>query len=150
MDEKKSLEQSLELMAHLDGVESAGRRKAVEAWLAADPAAVALRDELSWVRQAVRSHEPLGQVPDSREFYWSQIRRRIEQADAVTAAAARPSRSRFADWMAWLVPVTGVAAVTLLATLHPWQSGSATSGVTEASAMTYTSETDGVTIHWID
>ena len=52
--------------------------------------------------------------------------------------------------MAWLVPVTGVAAVTLLATLHPWQSGSATSGVTEASAMTYTSETDGVTIHWID
>ena len=57
---------------------------------------------------------------------------------------------RFADWMAWLVPVTGVAAVTLLATLHPWQSGSATSGVTEASAMTYTSETDGVTIHWID
>ena len=146
MDENKALE----LMAHLDGVEAVGRRKRVEDWLASDPSAAALKHELSWVRQAVRSNEPLATVPESREFYWSQIRRRIELAEAVGTDAARPARRRIADWIAWLVPVTGVAAVTLLATFQPWQSGSATSGVTEATAMTYTSETDGVTIHWID
>ncbi len=144
MDEKKSLE----LMALLDGAEELGRREAVEAWLKSEPDAAALRDELTWVSQALRSHEPVAKVPETREFYWSQIQRRI-QAEAAQAAPAKPTR-RLSDWLSWLVPIAGVAAVTMLFTVHPWQPGSRTSGLNEASATTYTSETDGVTIHWID
>lgn len=144
MDEKKSLE----LMALLDGAEERGRREAVEAWLKSEPDAAALRDELTWVSQALRSHEPVAKVPESRDFYWSQIQRRI-QAEAAKAAPAKPNR-RLSDWLSWLVPIAGVAAVTMLFTVHPWQPGARTSGLNEASATTYTSETDGVTIHWID
>ena len=144
MDEKKSLE----LMALLDGAEEHGSREAVESWLKSEPDAAALRDELTWVSQALRSHEPVAKVPETREFYWSQIQRRI-QAEAAQTAPAKPTR-RLSDWLSWLVPIAGVAAVTMLVTVHPWQSVPRTSGLNEASATTYTSETDGVTIHWID
>lgn len=144
MDEKKSLE----LMALLDGTGEPGRREAVEAWLRSEPDAEALRQELDWVRQALQQHEPAAKVPETREFYWSQIRRRMDQA---TASEARPEpRRRFSDWLSWLAPVAGVAAVTMLISLHPWQGSGLNPGLNEASATTYTSEADGVTIHWID
>ena len=144
MDEKKSLE----LMALLDGTGEPGRREAVEAWLRSEPDAEALRQELTWVREALRQHEPTTTVPETREFYWSQIQRRMDQA---AASGPRPEpRRRFSDWLSWLVPVAGVAAVTLLVSLHPWQGGPLNPGLNEATATTYTSEADGVTIHWID
>lgn len=144
MDEKKSLE----LMALLDGTGEPGRREAVEAWLRSDPDAEALRQELAWVRQALQQHEPAIRVPETREFYWSQIQRRMAQA-AAPETRQTPSR-RFSDWLTWLAPLAGVAAVTLLVSLHPWRVGPLNPGLNEASATTYTSEADGVTIHWID
>jgi hypothetical protein len=46
--------------------------------------------------------------------------------------------------------LAGVAAVTLLVTLQPWGGNTLAPGLNEATAMTYTSDTDDVTIHWID
>ena len=83
------LEQALEIQAKLDGQLEPGRDREVDRILREDPAAAALRDELSSVRAAIRAHEPAVSVPESREFYWAQIQRRIAAEDAINSRGAK-------------------------------------------------------------
>lgn len=137
-------EQALEIQAHADGQLDAGRRGEVDRWLREDAEAAGLHAELIAVRQAVRAHEPVGVVPDSREFYWSQIQRRIAAEEAVAARGTKPGS--LVSWIRWLAPALGVAALAVIVTMRSGTAGS----LADASVMTFRSDSDALTIHWIN
>jgi anti-sigma factor RsiW len=151
-----SNEKLLKIMAHVDGELTGSRCVEVDDLLAGDTAAAALHGELAATRELLRTHEPAGSVPDSREFYWSQIRRRIEEQERGFAREGSSWTSAF-RWLRWLAPALGVAAVALIVALQQ-RSGSAIvagldsrgDSIGEATSMTFTSESDGVTIRWIN
>jgi anti-sigma factor RsiW len=137
-------EQALEIQAHADGQLDAGRRAEVERWLREDAKAASLQSELIAVRQAVRAHEPAGTVPDTREFYWSQIQRRIAAEEAVNARGPKPLS--LVSWIRWLAPALGVAALAVIVTMR----SSASGDLADATVLTFRSDSDRVTIHWIN
>jgi hypothetical protein len=138
------LEQALEIQAHADGQLALGRRAEVDRWLRENPVAASLRTELVTVRQAVREHEPDAIVPVTREFYWSQIQRRIAVEEAALNRAAKTGS--ISSWVRWLAPALGVAALALILTLKSGAAG----GLADATVMTFRSDNDGLTIHWIN
>jgi anti-sigma factor RsiW len=138
------LEQALELQASVDGELEAGRKPGVERLMLNDATAAALAAELSAVRTAVRTHESAVTVPESREFYWSQIQRRIAAEEAVEARK-RGSRT-ILGWIRWLAPAFGVAAVVAVLTMRTGSS----IALADASVMTFRSDADAITIHWLN
>lgn len=146
-------DRNLDIQALVDGQLDAARQDTVARQVATDPDAALLLKSLRFTRQAVRSHEPAHPVPESREFYFGAICRRIaEEEPAATPAPPQPS---VRAWFRWLAPALGVAAgVLAVARLDLRQT--LLGGVfveaesAEASSMVYRSERDGVTIHWIN
>jgi hypothetical protein len=96
----------------------------------------------------IRAYEPTATVPASREFYWSQIRRQIdaEQPKAPAASAAL-------GWLRWLIPAMGVAAVAVVVSTQQAPREITLAGgdvtVVDVSSTVFRSESDGVTVHWI-
>jgi len=138
------LEQALEIQALVDGQLEAGRKPEVERLMQDDAAAAALAAELSAVRAAVRTHESALTVPESREFYWSQIQRRIAAEEAVESR--KRSSGTILGWIRWLAPALGVAAVAAVLAMR---TGSPTA-LADASVMTFRSDADAITIHWLN
>jgi anti-sigma factor RsiW len=145
----KSTEQLLDLQAYVDGELPAERRRQVEAALPADLNAQELVTGLRQLGTLIRAHEPTATVPVSREFYWSQIRRQIdaEQPKAPAASAAL-------GWLRWLIPAMGVAAVAVVVSTQKTPreitlAGGGDVTVVDVSSTVFRSESDGVTVHWI-
>lgn len=149
----KTTEFTLDLQAYVDGELDASRRAEVERVLASDAEARALVDGLRQLSELVRTHEPVARVPESREFYWSQIQRRIAAAEAAEGREARPATGAL-NWLRWLAPALGVAAVAVFVALprdgreNPTLASNGP--VEDAVSMTFRSDADGVTIHWIN
>ena len=99
----------------LDGDPAAVRE--VTARVDRDAGARALAGNLRAFSRQLREAEPAPTVPESRDFFFSKIRRGIEQAEreshAQPAAATSPLR-----WLGWLVPV-GAAALAAVLLLQP-------------------------------
>lgn len=150
-------ETCLEIQAYVDGELDASRRATVERLVATDPEARQLIDGLGALREAVRAHQPEFQVPETREFYWNQIQRRMKAASS--AAPVTVEVGAWTQWIRWVLPLAGAAAVVSLLTL-PSREGQTTATLASmspppthaapASSITYRSETDGVTVHWIN
>jgi len=145
----KNTEQLLDLQAYVDGELPAERRRQVEAALPADLNAQELVTGLRQLGTLIRAHEPTATVPVSREFYWSQIRRQIdaEQPKAPAASAAL-------GWLRWLIPAMGVAAVAVVVSTQKTPreitlAGGGDVTVVDVSSTVFRSESDGVTVHWI-
>ena len=105
-------EMELKLLAYVDGELPAREAKGLADAIAGDQEAQALVAELRLSKQFLAGNEPEMKVPETREFYWSQIARAIERAEPVAETA-----SRFGDWLAWrklLAPLAGVAMVVFL------------------------------------
>jgi anti-sigma factor RsiW len=144
------IETCLEIQAYLDNELNAERRSAVEALCAADPEAASLRDALRSVKATVRTHETEIRLNESREFYWSQIQRRIAAAERESAA---PNRRILPTWSAlyrWLIPAVGLAAMVAVVTLRDDGRSELSSAVASGSTVEYRSDADGVTVHWIN
>lgn len=157
----------IRLQAYLDGELKGAEREGMERQLASDAELRALAQEIRAVTAALKDSDPIVTVPASREFYFSQIERRI--------AAAEVQESRTAGSgvpvMVWvrraLLPLTGVALATfmLMSSVNtgvlPIQSPldeslQATQRVEETGAMleetgamTFRSESEGVTLVWL-
>lgn len=102
----------LRLMAYLDNEVSASEGRQIAAWLARDAEARALYDELKATRDLVRENEPAMAVPETREFYWSQISRRIATAEREGAPVEAAPR----NWiLRFLAPAAALAAVVMFA-----------------------------------
>ncbi|MBM3844992.1 MAG: hypothetical protein FJ405_01730 [Verrucomicrobia bacterium] len=147
----------IKLQAYLDGELSGQDRVQFEAELARNSELQALRRELEMVSGMLREADPVRTVPASGDFYFSQIRRRIEQAEGETREP-RPSIN-LADWLRRaLLPLGGVA-VALLMFMTTVRTG-ITPGFTsaheetealleETGAMTFRSDSQSVTVVWL-
>ena len=103
-------DRQLKIQAFLDGELSSRETRQVEQWLATDREAQVLLNELKATQSLLRANEPALSVPDTREFYWSQIERRIDQP--VREAARLPF---WLMWRRYVAPFGAVAVVALLA-----------------------------------
>jgi anti-sigma factor RsiW len=102
-------ESQLKVQAFLDGELTAAEAREVEGWVRSDPEARDLAIDLRQTGQALQAGELARTTPEAREFYWSQIRRRIEaQATGARQAARRPV---LFGWRYWLASLAGAAAV---------------------------------------
>ncbi len=144
----------LKLQAYLDGELPSGEAQAVTDWLAQDAAARDLLVELTNTRAALLSHESEIKVPDSREFYWSKIRRQIEREDQVAPAIKTVSLMERIRRL--LVPAGAVAATMLGVMVIQQQLGQGgyaaleADGVHEDSeAFTYRDYASGTTLVWL-
>ena len=148
-------ETELKILAYVDGELPPRERDAVSRIIANDPAARVLADELTASARWLRENEPVVSVPDSREFYWSQIARRIGQAEPDRAARPRP-----AWWLRFLAPAGAAAAVVVALLMVVRQSPSTgmtpevrddvESALEQTSSFTFRSEAEGMTVVWVD
>ena len=111
---------------------------------------------------AARWNEPVLNLPESREFYWSKIERSIASAERIAPpAASRPW------WMRLVAPLAG--AVALFAVLMTMVDRNASNPIaisqslgsavapmheveqqsTDVSTITFRSEAEGVTVVWV-
>ena len=146
----------LDLQAYVDGELPEERRRQIEAALPADPDARRLVDGLRQWGALIRAHEPTAPVPASREFYWSQIRRQIE-AEVRAEHLQAPVASAARGWLRLLVPALGVAAAAVAVAVVSTRSnppemtlaGGGDVTLADVSSTVFRSESDGVTVHWI-
>ncbi len=111
-------ELQLKLQAWVDGELTADDSRAVQAMVSSDPEAAAMAAELKTTRSWVAANEPARAVPASREFYWSQIRRSIEQAERSETVSSAGGVSVFlAALRRFMIPASGLALVMLVAAL---------------------------------
>jgi len=163
----KTIEEDLELQAYADGqlhqLEglAPGRRAEIERLVGRDAEARAVVDGLRSISQMLRANEPVHSVPASREFYWSQIQRRIqidERAVDRAAATQHPAHSVW-SWR-WLAPVLGLGTIMIAIALvsrgdlpgsHPLgEIAVSERGSDNSGAVVFRSESEGVTICWLD
>lgn len=144
----------LKLQAYLDGELSASEAKSVTSWLAKDAAARHLFVELTNTRAALLSHEPDIKLPESREFYWSKIRRQIDREE--TVAPAVKTISIMERIRRLLVPASAVAAMMIGLMVIQNQLGQGGYAAFEASGVHEDSETftyrdyeSGTTLVWL-
>jgi anti-sigma factor RsiW len=104
-------EQMLRLQAYLDNEVSSADGREIASWIARDPEAKALYEELAGTKSMLApENEPVVTVPDSRDFYWSKIAREIERVEREPAREHSPRPW----WMRVLIPLAGTAALALI------------------------------------
>jgi len=145
--------QQLKLQAYLDGELSDSERQEVESLLQEDKEASALIAELRETNRAVSVFAEETRLPESRDFYWSKIRRDIEQLEQQTESEQEPKP--VFSWLLILrkalVPVTAVAVVLfagLVLTRQESLPGSETS-LADSGAFTYHDFANGATLVWL-
>lgn len=156
----------LQVQAYLDNELSPADARKVAEVISADPEARAIYQELKDTRELlVNTGEAPLRLQDSRDFYWSQVQRRITAAEP---RAARPA-STGAWWIRLVAPLTGAAALfaVLLSLSDPSQTtptelASRPASVAprtpfhhvesqpEYSTITFRSESEGMTVVWVD
>src|SRR5262245_49184294 len=106
-------DQLLQLQAWMDGELPAEEARRVEALLRTSPEAEALASELRMTKGFLAGNEPEAKVPETRDFYWSKIRREIERTEAAESAAASPAPAPawLLSWRRFLAPLSGLAMV---------------------------------------
>ena len=142
-------EAQLKLQAFLDGELSESESREVANWLARDKEATALHAELRNTRKAMVGFEIGLELPESREFFWSKIQRRIEALEPQRSA---PARTSFWTLLRHLViPAAAVAALVLAALLVFRLPGHvpAEIALADAGALTYHDFSAGATLVWL-
>ena len=143
----------MELQAYLDGELSGRDAERVGAWLAQDKEAQVLRDELVNTKLLLVENEPEAKLPESREFYWSQIQRAIEHEEP---AVARSTPSWWLAWRRLAAPLAGVAMIAMV-TMFTVRETDRTGSIyeetenpsEETGALTFRSESQRVTVVWL-
>ena len=113
-----------------------------------------MHNELRNTRQAFTGAEVGIELPESREFFWSKIKRDIERLQP--AEAAEPAHSLFAAWRRLLVPAGAIAAlaVAVLIANHQVITESGLQTRLEATrsdpnTFTYRDYSGGATLVWL-
>jgi anti-sigma factor RsiW len=149
-------QEQLKLQAFLDGELPQGETAEVAKLLSRDDAAVRLHNELRNTRQAVAASQSIVLLPESREFFWSKVRREIERLDSTATKAPALKGSWLLAWRRLLIPAGAVAALVIvtLVTLGPQPFAPAIVADSESSyddsgAFTYHDADNHATLVWL-
>lgn len=145
----------LKLQAYLDGELPSGEAQSVTDWLSKDASARDLLVELTHTRAALLSHDSEIKVPDSREFYWSKIRRQIEREEQPTPV--KESVSMMQRIRRLLIPAGAVvaAAMGMLIIQHQlgpgegYAASETDSAYEDSETFTYRDYGSGTTLVWL-
>lgn len=140
------------IQAFLDGELAETEARNIAALIARDRGAAALHTELKNTRHALVGVEQGITLPESREFYWSKIRRGIERLELSPPVEAAPS---LWQWISRLLkPVAAMAAVVVLGSVLFHATGNPSGGSdfliasADMDAITYRDDSDGTTYVW--
>ncbi len=140
----------IKLQAFLDGELPEAEAREISSLIARDADAAALHRELKHTRAAIAGFENRITVPETREFYWSKIRRDIQQLE--TPEPEAPRHSLFSFWRRTLAMSGGFAAL-VIALLVGTTFGHRTPGteiaLAEGDAFTYRNYESGTTLVWL-
>ncbi len=143
----------LKLQAYLDGELSEAEAREVANWLARDQGAASLLTELRQTRKALTGFEAGIRLPESREFFWSKVKRDIERQELPAPEA--PARTPLLALLRrLLLPTTAVATAAIAAVLllRPAPTATAIPGVeltsNDSAAFSYHDYSAGVTLVW--
>jgi anti-sigma factor RsiW len=145
----------LKVQAWLDGelpVDEAGE---VVQWLAREPEAAALAEELRHTREAMTGLEAGLRLPESREFFWSKVQREIQRLE--TPAPKPAPVTRFALWRRFLVPASAIALLLIAGVVLTRPSGPSgrtpvaeiETALADSGAFTYRDYSAGTTLVWL-
>lgn len=143
----------LKLQSFLDGELPENDRRQVADWLERDPEAAALSAELGHTCAALADFEKEIKLPESRDFYWSKIRRDIERQQ--TPAPLPAPTPWFYRLRRFLVPATGLAVIALVTLTVTRDAGngtkesSAETALQDSGAFTYHDYSAGATLVWL-
>ena len=142
----------IKIQAFLDGELAETEAREIAALIARDREAAALHTELKNTRRALAGTEQAITLPESREFYWSKIRREIEKVEQPQPIRPEPSLWQLMSRL--LKPVSAVAVVLLLGMIVFNQTGSVSGdpdllvASSDMDAITFRDDTDGTTYVW--
>ncbi len=142
----------LKVQAYLDGELAEAEAREVANLLARDQEASLLLKELRQTRQAMAGAEDGVRLPESREFYWSKIRRQIEAQEVSQLPPVRIPWWRQLGRV--LVPASAVALVVVagfVATRGLTSPGRAASemALADPETLTYRDYAAGATLIWV-
>lgn len=145
----------LRLQAWMDG-ELTGRGAAEAEALAGTAEGTRVLTALRAARDTARSAAAEWPLPESREFFWSKVRRTIEAAGR-RPPAALPSAW---GWLRWALLPVGAAAGLALFLFARQPGGTAGSGglvgqsletpLDDMRALVFHSQSDGITVVWVE
>ncbi len=147
-----NLEEQLRLQTYLDGELSPRESRRAAEFLAQNPAAQELLAELRQTKSVLAAQEPDRPVPESREFYWAQIERRLQSPESIRQSAPP---SPILAWLKWLAPIGAAAGLVLWLAAFPSSSGQyrpvvIENSAAEASCITFHSDSEGISVVWVD
>lgn len=152
----------LKVQSYLDNELSAGEARQVASLLSSDAQAKELYENLRLTRELIVANEPEVKLEESRDFYWSKIKRQIEQAEREPAP-----RHTTPWWIRAMAPLAGTAALfaLLISIMNPKTEmtprstnqtvsnvplhGEVEDLVPEMTSVTFRSEQNGVTVVWL-
>jgi anti-sigma factor RsiW len=142
-------EEQLKLQAYLDGELSSREARHMAEFLAQEPSAQELLAELRQTKAILNAHESTAKVPATREFYWAQIERRLENVPH------RPSTRPVLAWIKWLLPIGAATLLGFWLAVFPASSGKSgpvviVNSSAEASCITFHSDSEGISVVWMD
>ena len=143
----------LRMQAWLDGELPSKEASRLSQKVELDPESQQTLAELRIVKQAMAGNELERPVTESRQFYWSQIERRIQSE----ARQAQPpvEDSFFARWRRFLVPLAGmgVAVGLLMVSVKEYLPTPAFDETTDTSSemetLTFHDQSAGMTVVWL-
>ena len=148
-------ELQLKVQAHLDHELGERESREIAAYIAREPEAGRLCAELGELSRLLKDNELTVKYPETREFYWSQIKRELNRNPQSSAQAARPA---YRWWARFVAPALG-AAVLGLALLSILRTGSGPGGLNylqeidtpldDTSAISFHSQSAGMTVVWV-
>jgi hypothetical protein len=147
-------EQQLKLQAFFDDELPPAEAREIASLIARDRGAADMLRALKAARQALSGFEAGVRLPESREFYWSKIRREIERVEPSPASAPVVRDSIFARLRRLLVPATGLALIFIagLVALRDGDAGAISeveTAVADNNAFTYRDYSSGTTLVWL-
>jgi anti-sigma factor RsiW len=153
-----NLETQLKLQAYLDRELPLGESREIEAWIARDPEAKALLEELRFTKAFLSANEPERTLSESREFYWNKIQRAISTPEPEpTTTLAQVLWDRFLAWRRYLVPVAATALVTFLAistiqfsqTNESWRQAEVENLSEHTGSFSFRSQSENMFVVWV-
>ena len=151
----------LKLQAYLDEELASGEASEIRELLERETEARSLLEELKATRTLLAGNELEFKLPETREFYWSKIRRQIEREEQ-PASPVDARQAASAWWTRFLAPAAVLIALAVFIAFA-LQKPDASSGLwafdegheietplEETSSFSFRSEAAAMTVVWVD